>query len=455
MHPWASDSFFYHIYPLGLCGAPQHNSPDTPAVPRLAQLQEWTPHLQQLGVNAIYLGPLFESHSHGYDTIDYATVDRRLGSNATLAELVAHYHRSGIRIILDGVFNHVGRGFWAFRDLCKHGQGSQYRDWFAGVDFGGRSPCGDSFTYETWGGHYELVKLNLHHPEVRAYLFGVVARWVEEFDIDGLRLDAADVMDIAFLSDLAQHCRSLRPDFFLLGEVIHGDYTRWAGPGRLDATTNYECYKGLYSSLNDVNYFEIAYALSRQFGEGGMYRDLPLYTFADNHDVNRLASTLHNPAHLYPLHALMFTMPGVPSIYYGSEWGIEGSKSATSDAPLRPALPSPAHIRGAPHPDLAHAIERFARLRREHAALRHGDYQQLLVRHEQLAFARAYGDEVAVVVLNAAAEALPLQVPTSLPEGTRLVDVLDAGPGAVVRGGAIHLEQVPSCWARVLLAQRG
>ncbi|MFY0574859.1 alpha-amylase family glycosyl hydrolase [Cystobacter fuscus] len=275
-------------------------------------------------MNALYLGPVFESSSHGYDTADYSKVDRRLGTNADLSRLVAAMRAAGIRVILDGVFHHVGRDFWAFRDVQVHGERSRYRDWFSGLQFGKRSPYGDAFSYDGWSGHYNLVKLNLQNAEVRAHLFGVVEQWISEFGIEGLRLDVAEVMDVSFLRDLAAFCRRLRPDFWLLGEAIHGDYRRLGNPETLDSVTNYECYKGLYSSLNDRNYFEIAYSLQRQFGENGIYRDLLLYNFVDNHDVNRIASTLKDPAHLLPLHLMLFTIPGVPSIYYGSEWGQEG-----------------------------------------------------------------------------------------------------------------------------------
>src|SRR5256885_1558196 len=171
---WAWDAVFYHIYPLGLGGAEPRNDWTSPPVPRLDQLRGWLDHLRGLGVNALYLGPLFESTAHGYDTADYYHVDRRLGSDETLAGLVTALHAHGIRVLLDGVFHHVGRDFWAFRDLREKRERSRYRDWFAGVDFGRRSPHGDPFAYEGWQGHFDLVKLNLRHPEVRDHLFGAV-----------------------------------------------------------------------------------------------------------------------------------------------------------------------------------------------------------------------------------------------------------------------------------------
>ncbi len=349
MTHWSNDAFFYHIYPLGFCGAPFHNDFSSPPVPRLEKLYNWLDHIQELGANALYLGPVFESSAHGYDTVDYYWVDRRLGTNETLAALSREIHRRGMRLVLDGVFNHVGRDFWAFYDVRQKGADSAYCDWFSKLSFGGTSPQGDPFTYEGWNGHSSLVRLNQSNPAVRKHLFDAVAAWIRDFDIDGLRLDAADCLEKDFIIDLAAHCRSLRADFWMVGEVIHGDYRAWANPTMFDAVTNYECYKGLYSSHVDQNYFELAYALNRQFGPAGIYSGLPLYAFADNHDVDRVASSLRNPAHLYPLYTLLLTIPGVPSIYYGSEWGIEGRRnsiqrpgSASESGPGRafPAQPS-------------------------------------------------------------------------------------------------------------------
>jgi cyclomaltodextrinase len=354
---WAKDAIFYHIYPLGACGAPPMNDFAAPSVSRLAQLFDWIPHWAGLGINALYLGPVFESTAHGYDTADYGRVDRRLGDNALLKDLVAALHDAGIRVVLDGVFNHVGRDFWAFADVLRHGANSAYCDWFAGLRFDRHSPYGDPFTYDTWDGAYDLVKLNLANPDVRRHLLTATAQWISEFGIDGLRLDAADVMDVDFLGELARFCRIRRADFWLMGEIVHGDYRQVANASTLDAATNYECYKGLYSSHNDRNYFEIAASLQRQFGPGGLYEGLPLYAFADNHDVDRIASRLQHPAHLYPLHLLLFTMPGVPSIYYGSEWGVTGAKAHGGDPALRPAIVSPDGIQR-PHPDLADALRR-------------------------------------------------------------------------------------------------
>lgn len=450
---WATEAVFYHIYPLGLSGSPSQNDFMSPAVPRLEAVHNWITHIKDLGCNALYLGPVFEASTHGYDTADYYTVDRRLGTNETLKQLITQLHAQGIKVILDGVFNHVGRGFWAFRDLLSNGEGSPYRDWFAGVDFSRSSPYGDAFAYDGWNGHHNLVKLNLQHPDVRAHLFSAVQLWIEEFKIDGLRLDAADVMDLSFLGDLAGFCRGLCADFWVMGEVIHGDYRRWANPEMLDTTTNYECYKGLYSSHNDKNYFELAFSLNRQFGEHGIYKSLLLYSFADNHDVNRIASTLQHQAHLYPLHILLFTIPGLPSIYYGSEWGMSGIKLPDSDAPLRPRLPHPEAVEQKPHPALSATIRRLANIRKAHAALRYGSYEQVHVAHEQFAFARQTKEEQLIIVVNAASTSVSLSLKVAVPEGRILTDLLDPQQQFSVRNGQVHISEVPACWARILQVQ--
>jgi glycosidase len=447
---WAHDSIFYHIYPLGLCGAPHENDFTAAPEPRLNELHAWLPHIEGLQSTALYLGPLFESRTHGYDTADYFRVDRRLGTHQTLADLVAACHERGIRVVLDGVFHHVGRDFWAFREVQQHGASSPYREWFVGLDFAQPNAYGDPFTYAGWREHTSLVKLNLQHPDVRDHLFDAVRSWIEQFAIDGLRLDVAEDIETAFLRDLAALCRSVKPDFWLLGEAIHGDYRRLAGPDLLDSVTNYECYKGLYSSHNDQNYFEIAYALNRQSGEQGIYRNIPLYNFVDNHDVSRIASTLQNPAHLYPLHVLLLTMPGIPSIYYGSEWGIGGIKRPPDDWELRPTFPAPQAVQSVPHPDLAATIARVAQIRQQTPALRRGMYQQIFVAHEQMAFARSWEDEYVVVVVNAAAESASLTLDVSLPDGSILVDRLAADQEYMVRSGRLHLDDIPPHWARIL-----
>lgn len=446
---WAEDAIFYHIYPLGLCAAPQRNDFITSPVERLNNLYAWIDHSQWLGANAWYLGPVFESESHGYDTVDYSSIDRRLGTDSTLANLSAELHRRGMRLVLDAVFNHVGRGHWAFRDVLKNGEQSAYRNWFANLQFYGNSPYGDPFTYEGWNGHYNLVKLNLCEPAVRDYLFSALRSWVDLYDIDGIRLDAADCLDHDFLIQLAQFCRHLKSDFWLMGEVVHGDYRAWANPQQLDAVTNYEAYKGLYSSLNSKNYFEIAYTLNRQFGAGGMYRDLFLYNFVDNHDVNRLASQLNDPAHLKLAYVLLFTMPGIPAIYYGSEFGVEGTKNNNDEA-LRPFLDLNTLRMTCPQPELLQMVHSLAEIRLSRPSLKHGDYREMVVKSQGLVFLRQNKADWALVALNAAEQPLSIEIALPGADGADLVDLLTPQDKLQITFGRLKL-QLPANTASIIV----
>jgi len=453
MTHWARDAVFYHVYPLGLCGATRQNSYAGSPRQSLERLLPWLDHARALGATALLLGPVMESGTHGYDVADYFQVDRRLGDRSTMARIAKEAHDRGLRLVIDGVFHHVGRNFWAFRDVLEKGKESRFVDWFY-LDFNGRSPFNDAFSYETWNGCYDLVKLNLSHPEVRGHLFEAVSDWIREYHIDGLRLDAADHLDMGFMRELGIWCRRLVPDFWLMGEVVKGPYNAWLEVGGLDSVTNYECYKGLYSSHNDENYYELAYSLRRHFGEDGLYRSASLYTFVDNHDVNRVASRLDNPAHLFPLYCLLFTIPGTPSIYYGSEFGLKGAKSPRDDWPLRPTL-NLKQLQGNPrHLDLTRAITRLANLHRDLAALRSGDFQELFLSHRRLVFSRRTPDQWIIVAVSAEKE--PVDQEVILPErlNGKLLDLLNPGQQFVVKNGKAILRPIWPCWARVMEVQR-
>jgi cyclomaltodextrinase len=454
MNHWACDAVFYHVYPLGLCGAPRRNDLSGPSHHRLEKLLPWLDHARELGANALLLGPMMESGSHGYDIVDYFQVDRRLGERSTLNRMAAEARARGFRLVMDGVFHHVGRDFWAFRDVREKGQRSRFVDWFH-LDLNGRSPFNDPFAYKAWNGCYDLVKLNLNNSEVRSHLFEAVAVWIREYHIDGLRLDAADHLDVRFMRDLGVWCRSLKQDFWLMGEVVHGDYRRWLEDGRLDSVTNYECYKGLYSSHNDGNYYEIAHSLRRQFGEDGRYRSASLYAFVDNHDVARVASRLADPAHLYPLYCLLFTIPGIPAVYYGSEFGLKGAKSQRDDWPLRPAL-NLKQLKEKPHFfDLIRTITRLANLRAKLPALRRGDYRELYLSHRRLVFSRRTPDQWVIAAVSA--EKKPVEQEVIFPERIdgRMVDVLNPGEQFEIKNGKTKLLPLWPCWARVMEVQKG
>lgn len=411
---WIPPAFIYHLYPLGLTSAPLENQFNQPQEERIYQLYPWLDHLQWLGVDTLFLGPIFQSSSHGYDLVDYFQIDRRLGNNHSFKAFAQEVHRRGMRLILDAVFNHSGRDFFAFRDLQQYGKNSQYLDWFEGVRFDQHSPMGDPFDYQTWDGHYSLPKFNLANHATREYLFQAVRFWIDEWEIDGLRLDAADHVRLDFWQELRQVCTSIRPDFWLMGEVVHGQYEMWANPQHLHSITNYEAYKGLYSSLNDANYFEIAHTLQRQFADGGIYRDLMLYNFVDNHDVNRIASQLNNQKHLYPLYALLFSMPGIPSLYYGSEWGVKGQRSSTSDQELRPSINLHQMIQHCPETNLPATIQKLANFRAHTPALQYGRYQQAYVSSKQFSFWRETDQQKVLICLNAGEEVfnlIDIQIP--------------------------------------------
>ena len=336
-------------------------------------------------------------------------MDERLGTHESLKDVVKALHDNGIRVILDGVFNHVGREFWAFEDVKRNGRDSKYCSWFQNLNFGGNSPMGDPFWYEAWEGHYDLVKLNLNHPEVTEHLLGAVSMWMDEFKIDGLRLDVANCLTLEFIRTLNQFTKSKKPDFWLMGELIHGDYSRFARPGMLDSATNYECYKGIYSSHNTKNYFEIAYSLNRQFGSGGIYRDVCTYNFVDNHDVTRLASILISPQDIDNVYTLLFTMPGVPSIYYGSEWGIRGKKEQGSDWILRPSL-TLGPDSGKDDRVYRH-IKNLSKIRKELVPLQTGRYEQIIVKNQQFVFCRSEGEQTVYIALNLSDQSETLSFP--------------------------------------------
>ena len=397
---WYDEAVFYHIYPLGLTGAPKTNSYGEPEH-RLNTLVPWISHIKEIGCTALYIGPLFESVGHGYETTDYKKLDSRLGTNEDLTAFVEECHRQGIRVILDGVFNHTGRDFFAFQDIKKNRESSRYKDWYCHVNFWGNNEYNDGFSYENWGGYDLLVKLNQNNPEVRDYICDVIRFWSREFKIDGIRLDAADVLDFGYMQALRQTANEIGPDFWLMGEVIHGDYTRWVNEGTLHSVTNYHLHKALYSGHNDHNYFEIAHTVKRLYGMGGNRPDgLKLYNFVDNHDVERIYTKLTNKEHFVPVHILMYTLPGVPSVYYGSEFGIEGKKEKYSDASLRPALSLEDYKDALKDNARTRLISRLGKTRQKVKALSYGDYKELVLTNRQYAFARNCDGGSVVVAVN-------------------------------------------------------
>lgn len=414
---WFDEAIIYQIYPLGLCGAPREN--DAAPSHRILRLLDWVEHIKATGANTVLFNPLFESDRHGYDTRDYNAVDCRLGTSGDFKQVCGALHAAGLRVMLDGVFNHVGRGFWAFRDVRERKWDSPYKDWFH-ISFDGDTGYHDGFWYEAWEGHYELVKLNLQNPAVVRHQFDAVRSWVEQFDIDGLRLDVAYCLSPEYLGQLRAFTSGLKPDFVLMGETLHGDYNRWMGGGLCHSVTNYECYKGLWSSFNSMNLFEIGHSLARQFGPEPwtLYKGKHLLSFLDNHDVERIASKLTNREHLVPAYGLLFGMPGVPALYYGSEWGMEGKKSDGDDA-LRPALEKPVWN------SLTGQIAKLAAARRSSRALCCGSYRNVVLTNRQIIFERAVDGERVLVAVNA--DGAPYTAHFNAQAG-RAVDLITGAP---------------------------
>lgn len=417
MSTWYEQAIFYHMYPLGMTGAPKQNT-QTEVTDRFKELDQWIPHIRSLGCNAIYIGPLFESSSHGYDTRDYKLVDSRLGTNEDFREFTKLCHENGIKVVVDGVFNHTGREFFAFKDIQEKKWDSPYKDWYKGVNFDWQSPLGDPFGYEAWQGHFELSCLNLYNQQVKDYLFDVIRFWVDEFDIDGIRLDCANILDFNFMKEMRTKTASMKPDFWLMGEVIHGDYSRWVNPEMLHSVTNYELHKSIYSGFNDHNFFEIAHNVRRLEAIGRQ-----LYTFLDNHDEDRIASKLKIKKHLYPVYTCLMTLPGIPSIYYGGEWGTEGKRTSTCDDDLRPCIP----VEKIPqlNCELTDFISRLGKIHEENEELHTGKYQELLLTNRQYAYARWGNNSLIITALNNDDNETILNIPVPIQAQTA-VDLLNS-----------------------------
>ncbi|MCL2244704.1 MAG: alpha-amylase family glycosyl hydrolase [Treponema sp.] len=398
--PWFNDAVIYHIYSLSLSKLPSEQT--APFINDYSELRDtaaeivkWIPHIKGMGFNAVLFSPVFKSRSHGYDVTDYYEIDNRIGTNGGFQALVKQFHDNGIRVILDCVFNHCGRDFFAFRELQNHNL--QFTDWFSGVDLNRQSPMGDYFTYDTWNGHYKLPKFNLGNSAVKEYLLNALRFWIDTFDIDGMRLDAADVLDNNFMVELRHVSEEKKNNFWLMGEVVHGDYSNWVNERCLHSVTNYILYKSLYSSHNDNNLYELAYSIDNSVPDNG----LPLYTFLDNHDQSRIASSVSNPAHLFTLYALLFTLPGIPSVYYGSEWGVRGVKEEGSDHSLRPYINIDNRFEYST--SLTEFICKLIYIRHREKALKYGSYRKIYLDYNRpFVYERFYENERIIIIVNIA-----------------------------------------------------
>jgi cyclomaltodextrinase / maltogenic alpha-amylase / neopullulanase len=429
MSDWIRHAVWWQVYPLGATGAePEALADGAPPVPRLAQLQAWLPHLVGLGCNGLALGPVFESSTHGYDTVDHLRVDRRLGTEQDLTDLIDACHARGIRVLLDGVFNHVGRDFPRFREVLEQGPGAAAAGWF---DIDGDGP--DGFGYRDFEGHSALVALDHGNPEVADHVARVMTYWSDR-GVDAWRLDAAYAVPPAFWREVLPRVREAHPDLWVVGEVLHGDYAGYVTESGIDSVTQYELWKAVWSSLNDRNLFELAHALTRH---AEMVATFLPQTFVGNHDVTRLASRLEDPRHLALALALLFALPGVPTVYYGDEFGLQGVKEdrAGGDDAVRPPLPE---SDAAPGPE-ATAVADLHRLligvRRRHAWLVDATIETPdVLTNEVLAVRLTAGEDVLGVVLNVGDAPADVVLPVralSVVAGTAALR--GEGPGTAVR----------------------
>jgi cyclomaltodextrinase len=314
---WVEHAIWWQVHPLGFVG-PETESAGVEVTHRLGRIVDWLDYALEIGTSGIALGPVFASETHGYDTTDHLRIDPRLGDEADFAALVAAAHDRGLRVLLDGVFNHVGRRF-AVPD----------RSWYR-LDGNGE--------HVTFEGHPGLLALNHDEPAVADHVVEVMCHWLAA-GADGWRLDAAYAVDPAFWARVLPRVRERFPDAYVVGEVIHGDYARIVAASGMDAVTQYELWKAVWSAIDDGNLFELAHALKRHDDLLGTF--VPL-TFVGNHDVTRIASRIVDERHLPHALAVLFTVGGTPSIYYGDEQAFRGIKQERvgGDDAIRPEFPA-------------------------------------------------------------------------------------------------------------------
>ncbi len=428
---WARHAIWWHVYPLGFLGAEGAGVAET--TPRLRGLVPWLDDLLELGANGLALGPVFASETHGYDTVDHFRVDPRLGTEDDLVALIEACHARGVRVQLDGVFNHVGRGFPRFADVLEHGVGSPSAAWFH-LDPGADGP--DGFGYERFEGHDALVVLDHANPEVVDHVARVMSFWCER-GVDSWRLDAAYAVPPEFWAQVLPRVRAEYPDVWVSGEMIHGDYAAYVAQSGVDSVTQYELWKAVWSSLNDGNLFELAHAVERHAAL------LPTFlpqTFVGNHDVTRIATRLEDPRHLPLAVAVLLALPGVPSIYAGDERGWQGTKEDRpgGDDAVRPEFPaSPADL-GPEGSDVRDLHRDLIGVRRRHPWLSGASVVEVdTVENELLAFRVAAEGQSLAVVLNIADA--PAQVRVPVPGG----EVVAGGGSAESDGGGTRVTAGP------------
>lgn len=429
---WVAHAIWWQVYPLGFVGAfPADPAPSTDEH-RLRRVVEWFDHAVELGASGIALGPLFESRTHGYDTTDHFRIDPRLGDDADFDHLTAEAHRRGLRVLLDGVFNHVGTDFERYRQALDGGPDHPASAWFR--------RHGAQSEFATFEGHGELIALNHDNPDVVEYAATVMRHWLAR-GADGWRLDAAYAVPDRFWARVLPTVRREFPDAWFVGEVIHGDYSATVAAATFDSVTQYELWKAIWSSLNDGNFHELDWALQRH--NDFLDAFVPL-TFIGNHDVTRIASQLENPRHLEHALVILLTTGGTPSVYAGDESAYRGVKEDRrgGDDAVRPEFGSPSADPTQPGADVLRLHQYLIGLRRRHPWLHTATTSALSLTNTQYVY-RAAGDGGALIVaLNVDDAPLRMSLPEiGVPSG-RVV----AGSGAPPPDEVTHTEVAGHGW---------
>ena len=440
MRDTARHAVLYHLYPLGFLAAEPDAADAGPDIQhRLRGIESWLDYVIELGCNVLLLGPVFASQTHGYDTVDHHLVDPRLGDEADLEQLVEACHARGIKVVLDGVFNHVGHGHPAFQDVLERRAQSPYRSWFR-VRFDG-----DRVDYDTFEGHGQLVALNHDEPAVVDLVTAVLQHWLDH-GVDGWRMDAAYAVPTSFWRTVTARVRESHPHAYLFGEVLHGDYCGFVRDSGLDAVTQYELWKALWSSMNDGNLFELAWALQRHAEMAEQFRPV---TFAGNHDVTRLASALNDSRHVAHVLTALFTLPGSPTVYAGDEQGWRGVKEhrVGGDDAVRSPFPAEPSQLGADGWPVYRLHQELIALRRRHSWLADGRLEVGHVANTALSYVVHGPEESVAVVLNIGDTATTVAVP--LPAGHWAALDVEAGNGTTTRAGDTWqiAEVPPQSWA--------
>ncbi|MDE7311217.1 MAG: glycosidase [Eubacterium sp.] len=417
---WYDSAVFYQIQPLSLCGCEQESA-DTKGS-HFAELAQWAGHARKIGCNAIYIGTVFKTDTHGNGITDYYKIDSRLGTNEDFKKWVATCHDMGMRVVVDSVFNHVGRGFFAFENLKKNGKKSPYRDWFSNVNFSGDNTYGDGFSYESWGGYQRLVKLNLLDPWLHDYHFDTVRFWISEFDIDGIRIGAIDEMDYDFIKDLRKTAQSAKFDFWLMGELTDGEYMRWVNDRLLHCAANNELQKKLIMAHNNGYYPLVARSI-RETNEQCPYTKL--YTFVDSPDVSHIYEKLNKKEHRHLITLLQYTVYGIPALYCGSEFSDNVPRDSGQEEGTAPLLKLSSHKDAYMGDEATHLHCLLSRANQQFPELFFGHYQEVMVSEKQFLYARILRKKALLVALNCDDSPVKFEVPL-MGHVTKAVNVLEA-----------------------------